>query len=116
MRRREAIALIAASILGSLAPRNALPQADGQSFQFGLIGDMPYAKAKDQSKIPALIADMNASDIAFSLYDGDIKDGSSKCTDDVYEAAIIMFSQLKPSSTAPAEASIFALRSFAANS
>ena len=69
--------------------------AQSQPFSFGLWGDMPYAKAKDEPKIPALIADMNASDIAFSLYDGDIKDGSSKCTDDVYEAAIRMFNQLR---------------------
>jgi hypothetical protein len=45
--------------------------------------------------MPALIADMNASDIAFSLYDGDIKDGSSKCTDDVYDAAMKMFNEFK---------------------
>ena len=44
---------------------------------------MPYA-GKDEPKIAPLIADMNASDIAFSIYDGDIKDGSSKCSDDVY--------------------------------
>ena len=60
-------------------------------YSFALWGDMPYAKADDQPKIPALIADMNASDIQFSLYDGDIKDGSSKCTDDIYESAISMF-------------------------
>ena len=70
-------------------------QAQTQSFSFGLWGDMPYAKAKDEPKMPALIADMNASDIAFSLYDGDIKDGSSKCTDDVYQAAIQMFGQFQ---------------------
>src|SRR5882672_11059550 len=63
------------------------------TFSFGLWGDMPYAKAKDGPKMPALIADMNASDIAFSLYDGDIKDGSSKCTDDVFDSAIKMFDQ-----------------------
>ena len=49
MRRREAIALIAALIFGSLAPQSALPQADEQSFQFGLIGDVPYANAQEQS-------------------------------------------------------------------
>src|SRR5262249_46910330 len=69
--------------------------AQNQPFSFGLWGDMPYAKANDEPKIPALIADMNASDIAFSLYDGDIKDGSSKCTDDVFDAAIKMFNQFK---------------------
>jgi hypothetical protein len=56
---------------------------------------MPYAKAKDQPKIPALIADMNRADIAFSIYDGDIKDGSSKCTDDVFDYATNMFGQFK---------------------
>lgn len=56
---------------------------------------MPYAKAKDDPKIPALIDSMNASDIAFSVYDGDIKDGSSKCTDDEYSKAAKMFNGLK---------------------
>jgi hypothetical protein len=70
-------------------------RAQSQPFAFGLWGDMPYAKANDGPKIPALIADMNASDIAFSLYDGDIKDGSSKCTDDVYTAAIDMFDRFQ---------------------
>jgi hypothetical protein len=69
--------------------------ADPQAFAFGLWGDMPYAKANDAPKIPALIADMNASDIAFSIYDGDIKDGSSKCSDDVYVDGIKMFNSLK---------------------
>ncbi len=81
-------ALLAASSLAASAD-------DAQPFAFGLWGDMPYAKANDQPKIAPLIADMNASDIAFSMYDGDIKDGSSKCTDDVYTAAIDMFNSFK---------------------
>jgi hypothetical protein len=56
---------------------------------------MPYAKANDGPKIPALLADINAAPIAFSIYDGDIKDGSSKCTDDIFESAITMFNTLK---------------------
>jgi len=64
-------------------------------FTFGLWGDMPYAKAKDQDKMPALLDSINASDIAFSIYDGDIKDGSSKCTDDVFSDATKMFNTLK---------------------
>ena len=69
--------------------------ASAQQFNFGLWGDMPYAKANDGPKIPRVIADMNASDIAFSIYDGDIKDGSSKCTDDVYANAVQMFNTLR---------------------
>ncbi len=85
-------ALLAALLLTTAA----LPAAaDPQPFSFALWGDMPYAKAKDQPKIAPLIADINASDVAFSIYDGDIKDGSSKCSDDVYADAIKMFDALK---------------------
>ncbi|MDB5867686.1 MAG: hypothetical protein JWP96_18 [Polaromonas sp.] len=69
--------------------------AQAQTFSFGLWGDMPYHKAGDEPKIPALLKSINQSDIAFSLYDGDIKDGSSKCTDDIYESALAMFGQMK---------------------
>ena len=68
--------------------------ASAEPFSMGLWGDMPYAKANDAPAIPALIADMNASDIAFSMYDGDIKDGSSECTDAIYDDAIAMFDSL----------------------
>ena len=68
--------------------------APAQSFSFGLWGDMPYKKAGDDSKLPAVLQSINQSDIAFSIYDGDIKDGSSKCTDDVYTDALKMFDRL----------------------
>lgn len=65
-----------------------------QTFSFGLWGDLPYQKAGDEPKIPALLKSINQSDIAFSIYDGDIKDGSSKCTDDIYQSALSMFGQM----------------------
>ena len=68
--------------------------AQAQTFSFGLWGDMPYQKAGDEPKIPALLKSINQSDIAFSIYDGDIKDGSSKCTDDIYQSALNMFGQM----------------------
>ncbi|SFB72744.1 Calcineurin-like phosphoesterase [Polaromonas sp. OV174] len=73
----------------------SLSCAQAQSFSFGLWGDMPYQKAGDDPKIPALLKSINRSDIAFSIYDGDIKDGSSKCTDDIYASALTMFGQMK---------------------
>ena len=81
-------------ILAMTALSGAIAQADTK-FTFGLWGDMPYAKAKDQDKMPALIDSINSSDIAFSIYDGDIKDGSSKCTDDIYADASKMFNSIK---------------------
>ncbi len=86
--RVPAAALALALLAGATASAQDAPYA------IALWGDMPYAKADDAPHIPALIADMNASDIAFSLYDGDIKDGSSQCTDDIYDAAIAMFDSL----------------------
>lgn len=84
-------ALVAAGIsLISSVPA----QADDGVFSIGLWGDMPYAKADDAPHIPALIDDINAADLAFSMYDGDIKDGSSQCTDDIYTSAVDMFNQL----------------------
>jgi hypothetical protein len=82
----------------------SLTCAQAQTFSFGLWGDMPYHKAGDEPKIPALLKSINQSDVAFSIYDGDIKDGSSQCTDDIYSAALTMFSQLhKPVVYAPGD-------------
>lgn len=83
--------LVCATIL-SLA---LVSSAQAETFRFGLWGDMPYAKAGDAPKIPALIDSINATQIDFSLYDGDIKDGSSKCSDDVYADAMAMFNKFK---------------------
>lgn len=66
----------------------------GSTFSFGLWGDMPYKKAGDDAKLPAVLRSINQSDIAFSIYDGDIKDGSSQCTDSVFADALTMFNSL----------------------
>ena len=68
--------------------------AQAQTFSFGLWGDMPYKRNGDEPKMPALIASINRADIAFSIYDGDIKDGSSPCSDDIYTSALTMFAQM----------------------
>ncbi|MEK8047994.1 hypothetical protein [Ideonella margarita] len=88
--------LAAAAASLALAGCATAPQAAAPgSFSFGLWGDMPYAKAGDAPKMPALLASINASDIAFSIYDGDIKDGSSRCDDKVFDDALGMFNSLK---------------------
>jgi hypothetical protein len=60
------------------------------AFTVALWGDMPYSAA-EVSKLPALIADINAAKVAFSVFDGDIKSGSSVCTDSVFATAIQRF-------------------------
>ncbi len=67
----------------------------GQRYSFGLWGDMPYKKAGDDTKLPAVLKSINQSNIVFSIYDGDIKDGSSECTDGIYTDALTMFNSME---------------------
>lgn len=95
--RYAAIALIPLGLIACAfsTPADTTSHARSSSqFTFGLWGDMPYEKSNDNPKIPALIKSINQSDIAFSIYDGDIKDGSSKCSDHIYTDALKMFAQL----------------------
>ena len=69
---------------------------DEGSYSFALWGDLPYARSGDDPKIAKLIDSMNAENLAFTVFDGDTKDGSSVCMDDVIGAqAIARFNQLK---------------------
>ncbi len=88
--------LLLAVVAGLAGCATSAPQAQAPapSYSFGLWGDMPYQKAGDAPKMPALLESINRSDIAFSIYDGDIKDGSSRCTDSVYTEALQMFGSL----------------------
>lgn len=91
--RCAVLSFVSFGLVACAAP--GAPSREG--FAFGVWGDMPYKKAGDNPKLPAVLQSINRADIAFSIYDGDIKDGSSKCTDDVYTDALTMFgSMVKP--------------------
>lgn len=53
-----------------------------QPVSFGLFGDMPY-NHWERERLPELIAEMDREDLAFVVHDGDIKSGSSACSDAV---------------------------------
>lgn len=93
--RSVASVLTALSLISCLATGPSMAPSASQPFSFGLWGDMPYKKAGDDARLPAVLQSINQSDIAFSLYDGDIKDGSSKCTDDIYTDALKMFGSMR---------------------
>jgi hypothetical protein len=58
--------------------------AKGRSYTVGLFGDVPYG-AKGRVEYPRLIADMNHANLAFSIFDGDLKaGGDGPCTDALY--------------------------------
>jgi hypothetical protein len=64
---------------------------------------MPYSDTQAQSGVPNLIADMNNSDIAFSIQDGDLKAGKgtpgsvtpTTCSDALYTQALGFFDSLR---------------------
>lgn len=72
------------SLIALLASTTLAPAAFAGGFTFGLWGDMPYEKNNDAKATAAVIRSIDRSDVAFSIYDGDIKDGSSACTDEVF--------------------------------
>jgi hypothetical protein len=78
---------------------------NNKTFEFtvGLWGDLPYSDTQAQTGVPNLIADMNNSDISFSIHDGDLKAGSSTpgsvtpttCADALYTQALGYFNSLR---------------------
>lgn len=80
---RPALALI----LALLAP---IACADPARFAFGIIGDAPYS-ALEESVLAGMVREMNAEDLAFVVHVGDIKNGSSPCSDELYSERKAMF-------------------------
>lgn len=63
----------------------------GSGFSFALIGDQEY-DATQEAKFPNLKEDIERdSSIRFVIDDGDIKSGSSLCTDDLYNTRYTQF-------------------------
>lgn len=54
-----------------------------QHYSVGLFGDLPYGPA-GREEYPALTADVNSARLAFSVFDGDVKNGSETCDDQLY--------------------------------
>jgi hypothetical protein len=73
------------------APRTS-PSGNGR-FSFALIGDMPYGPEGD-AKFPNVITDINADrTLSFVVHDGDFKNGSSLCSDAVFQNRLDLFNQ-----------------------
>ncbi|MDI3212275.1 metallophosphoesterase [Arthrobacter sp. AL12] len=80
-----AVAVLALGLLASQPATAADNTADSQAFTFGVIGDIPYGEA-EIAKFPARIQDINAdSALKFVTHVGDIKNGSSVCSDEYFE-------------------------------
>jgi hypothetical protein len=72
-------------------------------YDIGLWGDMPYSDLQAQVGVPNLIADMNATKLAFTVHDGDLKAGSgtagsatpTTCANEMYLQAQGYFNALQ---------------------
>ena len=78
---------------------NSNSNNDGERFSVALWGDMPYVKGGAEwtsaRQVENLIADVNKQKVAFSVFDGDIKSGSSVCDNSQYTQAIARFNTFK---------------------
>jgi hypothetical protein len=81
-------------------------------YAIGLWGDLPYSDVQALTGVPNLIGDMNASDIEFSVHDGDLKAGNgtpgsvtpTTCSDALYAQALKYFNSLsKPAIFTPGD-------------
>jgi hypothetical protein len=65
-------------------------------YTIGLWGDLPYSDEQATTGVPNLIADMNAQRLAFTVHDGDLKQGSnSPCDDAMYERSLRYLNSLE---------------------
>ncbi|MGH9202154.1 MAG: hypothetical protein ACRD2A_13075, partial [Vicinamibacterales bacterium] len=79
---RRALAAFAALALSAVVATQPAQTADDERFEFVALGDMPYKLPDDYKRFEALIAAINGLKPAFSIHIGDIKSGSSPCTDE----------------------------------
>jgi hypothetical protein len=88
-----AVGIITFSMHAPSAKENE-SQRGGEHYTIALFGDMPY-NALGRAQYPNLLADINASHVAFSVFDGDLKAGADgPCSDDLYTTAFANFNRL----------------------
>lgn len=94
-----ALLAAAATTGAALASGGRGDAADGglgpRPYAIGLWGDLPYNDVQKTVGVPNLVADMNAQRLAFTAHDGDLKSGSSECSDDVYAFAKATLNSLR---------------------
>lgn len=84
--RRSLTLLTLLALLG--APASAQP------LSFGLFGDTPYSHW-EREQLPQLMEKMDSEALAFVVHVGDIKNGSSVCSDEVFKDILGIFQASK---------------------
>ena len=68
-----------------------LTTAAAAPFKFVALGDMPYKLSDDYARFEALIGEVNRLQPAFTLHVGDIKSGSTPCSDENFQKVKAQF-------------------------
>ncbi|PNY81447.1 hypothetical protein [Deinococcus koreensis] len=84
---RRGLGLLAALTVGA-------GSVDAAPFRFVAMGDMPYSIPADYARFEALIGTVNALQPAFTLHVGDIKSGSTPCSDENFQKVRDQFALL----------------------
>jgi hypothetical protein len=89
-----ALSLAAAASISTAAGADSRDDERQATYEIGLIGDMPYGNT-GRAQFPNVIADINTHHLAFTAFDGDIKNGSERCDQPMYDAAVTNFNAFK---------------------
>jgi hypothetical protein len=86
--------VVAAHVVDAKESDDRFKDEGSDTYTIGLFGDMPY-NPLGRSQYPALLADINRSHVAFSVFDGDLKaGGDGPCSDSLYYTSIANFNTL----------------------
>lgn len=85
-----AILLLSTLLLSGICPARAQ-----KSFSFFAIGDMPYHNPEDTLKFRELTDAINAEKALFTVHVGDIKSGSSECSDAYFNMMLRLLNRFK---------------------
>ncbi len=80
---------------GALAATLTATPALAERYTFMTLGDTPYTLPRDDSAFQRLIARTNRLKPAFTVHLGDIKSGTSHCTDEVFKRALELFASFE---------------------
>lgn len=64
-------------------------------FEFALIGDVPYNDFDATNSFPNMIAEINRAPMQFVVHNGDIKAGTTPCSDELFERCREQFQTFK---------------------
>lgn len=76
-----ACALSSGAVTASVAP---------ETFDFALIGDLPYSDY-EEAQFLRMKEQIDKTDLAFVVHDGDFKSGWSECSDELYQQRLELF-------------------------